>query len=370
MDNAHDLGVLLSARHGLILAEVEDETRFIDNAREVAEDVERPLWLWSSTQGLALDGKPGMYGTHQLTRALDTVTFLDEPAIYIFQDVHPYMDDPEVVRHVKEIGQKFEAEEHTLILTAPKHQIPIELDGLVHVWTRETAGRKEMAKMVRRTIQHLTDRDNLVELDDDEFGRLVDGLMGLSLRQAEQLLLRAAVEDGVLSGSDLPALMTAKAEQILANGVLELIEADAASLSDIGGMHRLREWLRLREAAFRGKAPGLDPPKGLLMTGIPGCGKSLAAKAVAGAWSVPLVLLDPARLYSKYIGESEERLTHALDSLDAVAPAVLWIDEIEKGFAAGGEDGGTSRRMLGSFLRWMQERPPGVFVVATANDVT
>ncbi len=370
MDNAHDLGVLLQARHGLIMAEVEDEARFIDTARSVALDMERPLWRWSSARGLGLDDHPGMYGTNQLTRALDSMAFIDEAAIFVFQDIHPYMEDPEVIRHIKEIGQRFESEDHTLILTAPKHQVPVELEGLVHVWSIQPASRKEMARMVRRTIRHLADTDNLVALSDDDFESVVSALDGTTLRQAEQLLLRAACQGGQLDGSDIPRMMTAKAQQILSGAVLELIEADTASLADIGGMQKLREWLRLREPAFRGRAPGLDPPRGLLMTGIPGCGKSLAAKAVAGAWSVPLVLLDPARLYSKYIGESEGRLNQALDALDAIAPAVLWIDEIEKGFAFGSGDGGTSKRMLGSFLRWMQERAAGVFVVATANDVS
>lgn len=370
VDTTHDLGVLLQARHGLIMAEIEDEAGFLAAARTVAEELEHPLWLWSSTRGLGLDGNDGMYGTNQLTRALDTIAFLDEPGIFVFQDIHPYMDDPEVIRHLKEIAQQFEEEPHTLILTAPKHDVPIELEGLVHVWSPRPATRKDVAAMVRRTIQHLTDRDNLVQLSDADFASLVDGLMGVGLKQAEQLLLQAAVEDGELNGLDVPRLMRVKARQVLGGGMLELIEADAATLADIGGMQRLRDWLRLREPAFRGLAPGLEPPKGLLMTGIPGCGKSLAAKAVAGGWSVPLILLDPARLYSKYIGESEGRLDRALTSLKAVAPAVLWIDEIEKGFASGSGDGGTSKRMLGSFLRWMQERSPGVFVVATANDVS
>ena len=144
------------------------------------------------------------------------------------------------------------------------------------------------------------------------------------------------------------------------------------TLDSVAGLQHLKDWLKIRGEAMQpnAAAAGLDPPKGVLLTGVPGCGKSLVAKGLAGSWGYPLVLLDPARLYGQYVGQSEQRLQAALTSVQAMAPAVLWIDEIEKGFAQGGEgDGGVSARLLGTFLRWMQDRPAGVFIIATANDV-
>jgi len=153
------------------------------------------------------------------------------------------------------------------------------------------------------------------------------------------------------------------------DGILELVEAEVGTLDQVGGLAGLKQWLSLRRAAHL--EGGMDAARGILLTGIPGCGKSFVAKTLARSWDLPLVLLDPSRLYRPYIGETEQRLQDSLRSIDALAPAVLWIDEIEKGFASGGRsDSGVSQRLLGTFLRWMQERPPGVFLVATANDVS
>ena len=171
---------------------------------------------------------------------------------------------------------------------------------------------------------------------------------------------------------DLPAIRAAKAELFTQGGILELIEADTGTLNDVGGLTGLKQWLTVRQRAHepKARAMGIEPPKGILLTGIPGTGKSYVAKTLARSWDLPLILLDPARLYSKYIGETEQRLHAALAAVDALAPAVLWIDEIEKGFATNSSDSGTSERLLGTFLRWMQDRKTTVFIVATANDVS
>ena len=181
------------------------------------------------------------------------------------------------------------------------------------------------------------------------------------------------LRDGRLGPDDMPYLRTAKMELLDPTGALDLVDHGGASLETVGGLDGLKEWIALRgraEGSERARALGIDPPRGLLLTGIPGCGKSLVARSLAATWDRPLLLLDPARLYGRFVGESEQRLEQSLRVAEAMAPAVLWIDEVEKGFATGSADGGVSTRLLGTFLRWLQERPDGIFVAATASDVS
>jgi SpoVK/Ycf46/Vps4 family AAA+-type ATPase len=206
-----------------------------------------------------------------------------------------------------------------------------------------------------------TDRKSLV--------LLVENLAGLSTGDTERLARKAIFDDGALLPSDLPGVMQAKYDLLNRGGVLAF-EYDTAQFADLGGMSRLKEWLRQRRAAFDGSAPELEAPKGMLLLGVQGCGKSVAAKAAAGIYGVPLLRLDFAAIHNKYIGESERNLRESLATADMLAPCVLWIDEIEKGVATGDGDSGTSRRLLGTFLTWLAERRTKVFVVATANDIS
>jgi len=199
-------------------------------------------------------------------------------------------------------------------------------------------------------------------------------LAGLSLAATERLIQQSVLRDGSLSSEDVAFVQAEKFGLLGVDGILELVERETRTLDDVGGLDGLKEWLRLRGSAVgsaQAAEMGIGAPRGVLLTGVPGCGKSFVAKTLAATWGRPLLLLDPARVYRKFIGESEQRLEQALDAASSMAPAVLWIDEVEKGFAADASgDGGVSTRLLGSFLRWLQDRPEGVFVVATANDVS
>src|SRR5437763_11002459 len=199
---------------------------------------------------------------------------------------------------------------------------------------------------------------------------LVRNLTGLTATDARRLALKAINDNGVISESELPEVMRAKYE-LLGHDSPLTFEYETAKFAEIGGMQKLRRWLEARRTYFRDQAPEtLDPPRGLLLLGVQGCGKSLAAKAAAGIFGVPLLRLDFGVLYSKYYGETERNLRKALETAEIMAPCVLWLDEIEKGLASGDEDGGVSRRVLGNLLTWMSERRKPVFVVATANDIT
>jgi SpoVK/Ycf46/Vps4 family AAA+-type ATPase len=211
-----------------------------------------------------------------------------------------------------------------------------------------------------------------VEVDKDALALIVRNLRGLSLGEARRLARHLIFRDGVICANDLPELAKLKFELLNKSGNLHF-EYDTAQFADVAGLTRLKAWVTQRRAAYSSEKlpPGLDPPKGMLLLGVQGCGKSLAAKAVAGGFGVPLVRLDFGTLYNKYHGETEKNLREALASAEQIAPCVLWIDELEKGLAASGssEDGGVSRRVLGYFLTWMAERKSRVFLVATANAV-
>ena len=370
MDNTADLRVLLASRHPLIVASTTDERRFLGIVRRAAASLGLPVWTWSGTRGLARDGNDPQYLTAAPGRALDWVAALETAGVFVFADVHPALDDPLVVRRIKELAQAGRPGQ-TLVLTGPAPRIPDELSGLALPWSLRPPDPEELERLVRRTVGDLRRRAVAVDLDDDAVAALAGTLRGLSISDAERLIQRAALHDGSLGAGDVGFMRSAKAELLNVDGVLDLVEAEVGTLDEVGGLEGIKAWLERRSAGWEaaGAAAGLEPPRGILLTGVPGCGKSLVAKTLARTWDVPLVLLDPGRLYGSYVGESEQRLRRALASVEAMAPVVLWIDEIEKGFGESRGDGGVSKRIFGTFLRWMQDRREGVFLVATANDV-
>ncbi len=371
MDNAADLRVLIATRYPLIFVEAKDEGRLMGLLRDAVAPIGTPLWRWSATRGIARDGGEPVYQTTEPMRALAFIDDLDGHGVFVFADGHHALEDPRVVRRVKELAHAAGAG-RTIVVTAPRTIVPPELQGLAASWTLRPPSEEELAALLGRTLEDLRARAIPIHLGNDERGAFVDALRGLSAMEAERLIQRAALRDGAIDGADVAFVRGEKAGLLDTGGALELIEADQGTLHDVGGLERLKHWLQVRGRAFEPAAAsfGLEPPRGVLVTGVPGCGKSFCAKTLARTWKLPLVLLDVGSLYGPYVGESEGRLRDALATVDAMAPVVLWIDEIEKAFAAGGNaDGGVGQRILGTFLRWMQERAAGTFVIATANDV-
>ncbi len=369
--DAEDLRSLFASRHPLLLVEEQDEERFLRLLRGAAGELGLPVWIWYSTKGLARDGFDPQYGTRDAALALSFVADVADAAVFAFIDVHPAMADPTLVRRVKDVVQG-NAKGQTLVLAAPSWTVPPELAGVALSWKLPPPEEQELEGVVSRTVSDIASRGTFVNLTDAGRTQLADALRGVSSSAAEQLIQQVAARRGMLDDGAVADVRGAKAEQLEGSSPLEVVDLAAGGLDRVGGLENLKSWLALRGTALQpaGQAFGLEPPKGVLLTGVPGCGKSLVAKTLAATWGYPLVLLDPARLYGKYVGESEQRLADALATVQAMAPAVLWIDEIEKGFAQGGaDDGGLGERILGTFLRWMQDRPPGVFVIATANEV-
>src|SRR5690554_5764733 len=301
--------------------------------------------------------------------ALDYIRRQNEPALFVFCDLHPFMQSPRVVRLLKMIAMNPEEQAPTLLLVS--HELPLapELRRLAARISLSMPSDEQLAAIIREEAARWTARNQgrRVRTDNRTLEQVVRNLRGVTHEEARLLARKLIVDDGAITQEDLPVLNQAKFSLLDMQGVLSF-EQDTARFAEVGGLARFKRWLQERQAAFNdgGRA---DAPRGVLLAGVQGSGKSLAARAVAGLWGLPLLRLDFAALYNKYIGETEKNLREALAMADAMQPCVLWIDEIEKGLADDGSDQGVSRRVLGTLLTWMAERRSRVFLVATANNV-
>ena len=363
----------------IVVIESRDEKRMLDLLREIAlsqsNDDYLPLFRWTVTDGLQrldIELEPQLHNSEP-PDVLRHIRAVSKPGIYVLLDFHHYLEDPVIIRLVKDICMKFGEVARQLILLSHNLTLPKELEGYAAQFDMALPSEEEREKIVKRVAAEYSNENpgTRVQYDPKAYRMLIQNLAGLPDGDTEQLARNAIFHDGVISKSDLPNVMQAKYELLNRGGILQY-EYDTARFGDVGGLENLKRWLSLRKPAFldTGEANHLDQPKGVLLIGVQGCGKSLAAKATAGIFGLPLLRLDFASLYNKYHGETEKNLRESLKTADIMAPCVLWIDEIEKGLAGRGGETGTTQRVLGSFLTWMAEKESGVFVVATANDIS
>ncbi len=377
MSELQDLTALVRANTALVVIETPDEGRVVDLFRHLLMNVWRPLYRWSITEGLRrvdLDGEDPPVAPPDATTTIRAIRGLDQRSVCLLLDFHPYLGYATTQRLLRETIERRGSKDHTLVLVGAKIELPPDLEHFAVRFSLRLPDEKALLKVVQgeAAIYMREHGGKRVEVDQDALKAIVRNLRGLSLMDARRLARHLIFSDGALHQGDLPELAKLKFELLNKSGHLHF-EYDTAQFADVAGLTRLKAWVGQRRAAFTADnlPPGLDPPKGMLLLGVQGCGKSLAAKAVAGGFGVPLVRLDFGTLYNKYHGETEKNLREALASAEQLAPCVLWIDELEKGLAASGssEDGGVSRRVLGYFLTWMAERKSKVFMVATANAV-
>jgi len=295
--------------------------------------------------------------------------------IFLLKDFARYCENDKVCRRLRELAEQFRAARRSIIITAGAIKLPPELDGASAPFELGLPGNDELLAGVKQTLADLSRDSRIVStLDSSALEKLASRLAGLPFAEAMRTLRRCALELGGANAALLDSVLEAKRELLRSDGLLETVGRDA-SFSDIAGLSRLRDWIGKRKSALtpEGQRFGLVPPKGILITGVQGCGKSLAARAVAGEWGFELARLDAGALYDKFVGESERRLRRALDLAQKLAPLVLWIDEIEKAFASAGSSGdadaGLSQRLLATLLTWMQDRESGVFLAATSNNI-
>ncbi|HEV8444146.1 MAG TPA: AAA family ATPase, partial [Steroidobacteraceae bacterium] len=376
---AGELQTLLASRVPLVIIESREEGRAIELVREAAMRAQRGrnwgVFQWTVTEGLLrLDVNLGapqhlLAQPEQLLRHIKSTPMA---GIYVLLDFHPYLENPLFVRTLKDIAQEYDKCARTIVLISFEMKLPQELEHLAARFTVRLPDKNERQLIVMRAAREWAKQNGTMpRVDVKVVERLVENLGGLQLHDVERLARQAIFDDGALTEDDIKPLLEAKYQLLNRGGTLSF-EPDTARFADVGGMKNLRRWIQQRKAAFDGSAPELDAPKGLLLLGVQGCGKSLAARAAAGVLGVPLVRLDFGALYSKWHGESEKNLRESLSSAEALAPCVLWLDEIEKALSTSSSDGdgGTSRRVLGTFLTWLAEQRSRVFIVATANDIT
>jgi len=376
MNEIHDLELLVRSRTALVLIETREESRALELVTRTGQSLYQPVFRWSITEGLQrwdIESPPQKFNSEP-REVLGHIRGSRQEGIYVLLDFHPFLDDPLNVRMLKDISLAHADRKQTLVLISHELSLPPELASFSSRFDLQLPGEQELAGLVREQARSWAELNpgKRVRTDEATFKELVRNLAGLSVADAKRLARRVIFDDGAITAEDLPEVMEAKYRLLNREGVLAY-EYDTASFNEVGGLSALKAWLERRRPVFLQSdtaAEGLDPPRGVLLLGVQGGGKSLAARAVAGCWGVPLLRLDFGSLYDKFHGETERNLRESLGTAQVMSPCVLWIDEIEKGVAGDAHDGGTSRRVLGTLLTWMAESRKRVFLVATANDIT
>ncbi|SEH88831.1 AAA+-type ATPase, SpoVK/Ycf46/Vps4 family [Rheinheimera pacifica] len=369
MHEFDDLRVLVQAHSPLIVIESYEEPRALLLIKRLALNLMRPVFKWTITEGLQrLDSEHSAQAFNaDPTNLLAQIKATRNPGIFVLCDFHPFLAEPKHVRYIKEIAQAHEQLGHTIMLLSHAITVPSELARLCYRFELSLPSDQQIRQLVHEMADSYAVKQGITaELTPDNLTLLVQNLRGLTFEEVKRLAYKAIADDGAVTAADIPRINRAKFSLLQTDGVLSQV-FDSVSFSNVIGLANLKHWIAQRQQAFIQQLP--DTPKGLLLTGVQGTGKSLAAKAIAGSWGMPLLRLDMAGLYNKYIGETEKNLAQALALADAMSPCVLWIDEIEKGLSGGDSDNGVTRRLLGSFLTWLSERKSQVFLVATANNI-
>ncbi|MFZ3185978.1 MAG: AAA family ATPase [Pseudomonas sp.] len=374
INDIHDLGLVLDSRVKLVVIESWDEPRVLETLTSLAIKRGLGLYTWAITEGLQRLGFAGVPGEQSESlepeAALKLIKHDPQPNLYVLCDLHPFLtDNPKLVRLLKEIAQAEGQHRPTLVLVSHALKLPAEVQRYAARFSLALPTEDELLAIVRDEATRWSEgnRGARVRTDNRTLQQVVKNLRGMGHAQARALARQVICNDGAITQDDLPKLNKSKFQLLDLDGVLSF-EYDTARFAEVGGLRNLKRWLGDREQVFlAGKAD--DLPKGVMLVGVQGGGKSLAAKAIAGLWGLPLLRLDFACLYNKFFGETERNLREALQLAEQMAPCVLWMDEIEKGLASGDQDGGVSQRVLGTLLTWMAERKAPVFMVATANAI-
>lgn len=395
----HDLRILIRSAHPLVIIETVEEERVLALLQSVTAQERMPLFEWSITRGLtrADEGPTLSKMTATPLAVLQHLHGLTVEAVFWLKDLGPHLQDPAVCRQLREVAAVYGRSRATCMLTGQPLSLPPDLEKIAVRLELKLPDREELREMLRDLLRSLGSRPTsrprstpvvqsllnsisqpMVASDnpaDRESETILHALQGLTLHQARQVIAQCLVERGTLSADDVQTILSRKVQVIKDGGLLEYYPLEDNRF-ELGGFRNLKAWLERAQVGFTREAKSLNltPPRGIMLVGVPGCGKSLAAKAIAREWKLPLLKLDADRLFDKFVGESEKNFRNAIEMAQSLSPIVLWIDEIEKAMVAGSgsseADAGLSRRLFGAFLTWLQEKKQDVFVVATANDLS
>jgi ATP-dependent 26S proteasome regulatory subunit len=407
MNALERLKVLINSSTPIVVMETVEEVRALTVVRAACSELKMAIFEWTVADGLTRSGvdapampvadlqmrinaarhaadpgapdssKNAIYNTADPVQALANLESMTLEAVFVLKDFHRHMDSPVVVRRLRDVGQKFSANRRTLILTAPSIQMPPELASLVEFLDLPLPDAERLRDVIRETYTRMAGTYTLkLQLDAPGVDAMAANLRGLTEEEAERAISQSLVARYALAPACITDVLEAKKSLLKRSEMLEFVDS-SDNMASVGGLENLKAWLAQRRDSWDPQARqfGLDPPKGVIILGVQGCGKSLCARSVAGEWKLPLVKFDTAAVYDKYIGETEKRIQKVFRVAEGLAPCVLWIDELEKVFAGSGPDSasadaGVSSRLLAAFLSWMQERKAPVFVAATCNNVT
>jgi hypothetical protein len=379
-----EIEILIRARYPILYVITSEEMRVQKILVEIAAKRQKKVFEWTYSSGIVPAGASiqSQKGRNPATKdplaALDLVIDQVEPAIFLFKDFHPFLtrNNFAVIRRLKDIALYLKNSRKTIVLISPVMEIPAELDKEITVINFPQPAKEDLAELLDKAIEELRESQQVeIDLDEDGRERLLQAAMGLTLGEAENVFAKIVVKNQRLSGDHVSEVFAEKQQIIRKSGLLEYYAAEE-DFASVGGLSVLKDWVNKRAVAFTAEARafGLPAPKGVLLLGVQGCGKSLCAKAVSRLWQLPLLRFDMGRMFGSLVGSSEENVRRAIAVAESIAPAVLWVDEIDKAFtgsqSSGVTDGGTTARVFGTFLTWLSEKSAPVFVVATANDVS
>lgn len=381
---AAEIETLIRARYPILYLVTSEELRAEEIVGEVAQRRQKKVFEWSCSSGMIPAGtsiqsqRSRNAATREPLAALEQVIEQVEPAIFVFKDFHPFLtrSNHAVIRRLKEIALHLKNSFKTIVIISPVQEIPVELEKEITVLNVPLPSREDLELLLAKILEDVKQFKHIsIELDAAGRERLLQAALGLTLGEAENVFAKIIVKDQRLTGDDVGEVFAQKQQIIRKSGLLDYYAA-TESFDHVGGLAVLKDWLNKRSVAFSTEARdfGLPSPKGMLLLGVQGCGKSLCAKAVSSRWQLPLLRFDMGRMFGSLVGSSEENVRRAIAVAESVAPAILWVDEIDKAFAgsqsSGGSDGGTAARVFGTFLTWLSEKVAPVFVVATANDIS
>jgi SpoVK/Ycf46/Vps4 family AAA+-type ATPase len=371
-----EIDLLIRARYPIIYIVSYEESRVIDCLKLLSEKQGKELITWSQTKGFSKNIQDKSYQTSKdPEQALLYIQNTEEIAIFVLKDFHFFMRDHSVIRALRDVAESLKTTYKTLMIVSPVMIIPQELEKDLTVIDFDMPNFEAMKQILDRMIERVNKKRQIhIMLTESEREKLVKSVLGLTADEAENAFARVVVSQGTLKEQDIGLILAEKKQIIRKSGLLDYYETDE-KFQHIGGLDNLKEWLEKRSAAFTEKARqyGLPEPRGILLVGVQGCGKSLTAKAVSSLWGLPLLRLDLGVLFSGIIGSSEENVRRAVRIAESVAPCILWLDEMEKGLSgiasSDVSDAGTTARVFGSFITWLQEKKTPVFVIATSNDI-